>query len=65
MRFPGKASRTKPAPFGFGRVENGLKMAESEPLELKLNVCEKSPDRSRAVGRELTVVEGEPCRSPS
>src|SRR5712691_12072414 len=63
MRLPGNASRTKPAPLGFGRVENGLKMPDSEPLGLR--VCEKSPDRSRSVGIELSAVEGEPCRSPS
>src|SRR5262245_42845570 len=63
MRLPGNASRIKPAPLGFGRVVKGLKIADSEPLGL--NVCEKSPDRSRAVGNELTVVDGEPWRSPS
>src|SRR2546430_11118295 len=44
-------SRTKPAPLGFARVVNGLKMADRPPLAL--NVCEKSPRRCRSVGTEF------------
>src|SRR5215475_2941631 len=47
----------------FARVVNGLKIRDSVPFELK--VWEKSPERSKAVGKELIVVDGEPWRSPS
>ena len=48
---------------GSARVVNGLKIVARVPLALY--VCEKSPERSAAVGSDTSVLDGVPRRRPS
>src|SRR5947209_5645967 len=63
MRLPSNGVRTKPAPLGFGTVENGSYIVDKVPFAFL--VSEKSPWRCSSVGTLETLVPGLPSRRPS